>query len=487
MSKNLTEAQNEVQVAEIRYHDDALMIPNGMSPQQAIDLLERQRDYLEEEVEISRVYEAFPWDGANALKVCLQKTFGWAAAEGTPGFFGKRPPQMITIEVGFGETVRIPWGRFSLPGVKGYIQTGASRANGRICFAISGVVKRKDEANIEKLLAEVGEYLKVNSIYAGKAIKISFRNEDGDLLEMPEPKFLDTTHVSREMLVYSKEVEAAIETNLFTPITRINDCIANGIPVKRGVLLGGPYGTGKTMAATVASKLAVDAGITYLYVPHSNELADAIEFAKQYDRTACVIFCEDIDRAVTGERSVEMDDILNILDGIDTKNSKIIVVLTTNHLENINPAMLRPGRLDAIIDVQAPDAEAVQRLIRLYGAGTVATDTDLTDVGNLLAGTIPAVIAEVVKRAKLVQLGLQQPGTKVENITGEALFAAGQSMQAQVDLLNAQSAKKVVAPTFDDVVGNAVLAVLNREGVTKAVSDVDKKTNTMMENFGFRN
>lgn len=486
MSKNLTEAQKEVHVAEIVYHGDQLLIPHGMSADQAIDLLVRQRDYLEEEVEISRTYNAFPWDGANALAIGLQTKFGWAAAEGTPGFFGKRPPKMITIEVGFGETKRIPWGRFSLPGVQGYIQTGVSQQDGRICFAISGVVKRKDEATIEALLAEVGEYLKVHSIYAGKAIKINFRDEDGDLLEMPEPKFLDTSHISRDMLVYSAEVEEAIETNLFTPITRINDCIANGIPVKRGVLLGGPYGTGKTMAATVASKLATDAGITYLYVPHCGELADAIEFAKQYDRTACVIFCEDIDRAVTGERSVEMDDILNILDGIDTKNSKIITVLTTNHLENINPAMLRPGRLDAIIDVQAPDAEAVQRLIRLYGAGTVAEDADLSAVGDLLSGTIPAVIAEVVKRAKLVQLGLQEPGTKVTGITGEALLAAGKSMQAQVDLLNAQSAKKVVEPTFKQVIGEAVLSVLEDRGVTKAVTDVDKKTSVMMENFGFR-
>jgi transitional endoplasmic reticulum ATPase len=275
------------------------------------------------------------------------------------------------------------------------------------------------------------------------------------------------------MLVYSRAVEEAITTNLFTPIERMQDCIANNIPVKRGVLLGGPYGTGKTLAATVASKLAEQHGITYLYVPHSDELADAIEFAKQYDRTACVIFCEDIDRAISGERSVAMDDILNILDGIDTKNSKIITVLTTNHLENINPAMLRPGRLDAIINVEAPDAEAVQRLIRLYGEGTIAQDTDLKPSGELLAGTIPAVIAEVVKRAKLVQLQLQEPGTKVENITGEAVYSAAQTMQSQIDLLAAQSAKKVIEPTFKDVIGDAVLHALNKTPLEKVGQQVD--------------
>ncbi|ENQ1546145.1 ATP-binding protein [Salmonella enterica] len=472
MSKDLTDAQKPVHVAEVVYHGDKLLIPQGMSTQEAIDLLERQRDYLEEEVEINRVYDAFPWDGANALAVALKTKFGWAAAEGTPSFFGKRPPKMITIEVAYGETIRIPWGRFSLPNVEGYIQTTASQKNGRICFAIAGIVKRKDEANVELLFNEIGEYLKAHSIYAGKAIKIRFRDDKGQLLEMPEPKFLATDHISRDMLVYSREVEEAIATNLFTPIERLQDCIANGIPVKRGVLLGGPYGTGKTMAATVASKLAVDNNITYLYVPHCDELADAIEFAKQYDRTACVIFCEDIDRALNGERSVEMDDILNILDGIDTKAAKIITVLTTNHLENINPAMLRPGRLDAIINVNAPDAEAVTRLIRLYGEGTIAPDTDLEPTGKLLAGTIPAVIAEVVKRAKLVQLQLQAPGTKVENITGEAVFAAAQTMQDQIELLAAQSAKKVVEPTFKEVIGEAVVYALEKKGVDETASKI---------------
>ena len=457
MSKTLQAAAEPVHVAEIVYHGDQLLIPNGMSVGQAIDMLERRRDYLEEEVSISRTYNAFPWDGANALAEALTAKFGWAAAEGTPGFFGKRPPRMITIEVDYNKTRKIPWGRFSLPGVEGYIQTDAQHKDGRICFAISGEVKRKDEAIIEVLLGEIEEYLKVNSIYAGKAIKLRFRDDDGDLLEMPEPKFLQTDHISRDMLVYSKKIEDEIEHNLFTPITRMNDCIANGIPVKRGVLLGGPYGTGKTMAATVASKLAVDAGITYVYVPHADELADAIEFAKQYDRTACVIFCEDIDRAIAGERSVEMDDILNILDGIDTKGSKIITVLTTNHLENINPAMLRPGRLDAIINVLAPDADAVARLFRLYGGSTITAEEDLSKASELLSGTIPAVIAEVVKRAKLVQLGLQPAGTKVERITGDALYQSALSMQDQINLLAEQSKKKHVEPSFKEVIGGAVV------------------------------
>lgn len=463
LSRNLSDEDKRVQVAEVVHHEGQLAIPNGMSVRQAIKLLERRESYLEEDVQVSRTFNVFPWDGANALNIALKDKFGWAAAEATPGFFGPTPPKMITIEVGFGITRTIPWGRFSLPGITGFLQTGANRKDGRVIFECHAIVKRQDEATIEDLYDRIGAYLNDNSIYAGQAVKIRFRDDDGDLLDMPEPKFMDTSFISRDMLVYSKDVTEAIETNLFAPIERIKDCVANGIPVKRGVLLGGPYGTGKTMAATVASRLAVDNGVTYLYIPHADELSDAIEFAKQYERNACVIFCEDIDRAINGERSVAMDDILNILDGIDTKNAQIITVLTTNHLENINPAMLRPGRLDAIINVNAPDAEAVQRLIRLYGKGTIADETDLTAAGEILDGAIPAVIAEVVKRAKLAQLRRQAPGTKVENITAEAVVDAAKSMQSQIDLLNEQSKKKHVEPTFKDVMGSALLSALGTD------------------------
>lgn len=478
--RNLSSENDKVQVAEVVYHKGQLMIPEGMNVHQAIDVLQRRADYLEEEVQVSQHFNVFPWDGANALAIMLEQKFGWAAAEATPGFFGKTPPKMINIEVGFGLTRKIPWGRFSLPGIEGFLQTGVERKEGRIIFVCHAVVKRAHEATVQDLYDNIGEYLNKNSIYAGQAIKIRFRDDDGKLLEMPEPKFLDVSGITRDMLVYSKDVTDQIETNLFTPIERVQDCITNDIPVKRGVLLGGPYGTGKTMAATVASALAVQNGVTYVYVPHADELSDAIEFAKQYNSTACVVFCEDIDRSVNGERSVAMDDILNILDGIDTKKARIITVLTTNHLLDINPAMLRPGRLDAIINVDVPDAEAIQRLIHLYGKGTVKPDADLTATSTLLVGAIPAVIAEVVKRAKLAQLRLQERGTQVVEITAEALYVSAQSMQSQITLLNEQSRKKVVEPTFNEVMGNAVLFALGGD-VKDILANVDVRSREILE------
>lgn len=463
MGKTLEQAAPKVNVAEIVNHGEKLILPDGMTPRDAIELLRRREEYLETEVVLSEKFDVFPWDGANAFSEVLTKRYGWSPAVPTPGFFGDNPPQMVSVEVALGQYRQVPWGRFALPNVTGWVHTGVAGKDGRVVFALNAKVKRKDEETVKALFADTRDYLSKNSLYRGKAIRLRFRDEDGDKLEMPEPKFLDTNDVNENMLVYSQSVMNAIETNLFTPIERVQDCLANGISVKRGVLLGGTYGTGKTLAAKVASKIAANNGITYLYVPRADELGEAIEFAKQYQSPACVIFCEDIDRVMAGERSVEMDDILNVIDGIDTKSANIITVLTTNDLTAINPAMLRPGRLDAVIEVTPPDAQAVEKLLRVYAGDTISADTNLNVIGQLLAGSIPAVIAEVVKRAKLAQLRRQRAGERVSLLSEGALIEASETMASQLQLLDRAINGVVVAkPDLEVALSTVVRKALDR-------------------------
>ena len=458
MSKSLSEQPKIVNNVDIVRHGEQLLIPETMTMEDAVELLERRIAYDAQEVAFSENFEVFPWDGANALDAVLTERYGWAPATATPSMFGPQPPKMITIDIGYGERKEVAWGRFSLPNIAGFIQCSADKVRGRLVFKVDAKVLRRDEDNIKKLFRELRAKLNEESIYRGKAFKMRFRNDDGDVLEMPEPQFINHMDIDPATLVYATDVQASIETNLFTPIRRIRDCKANGIPVKRGVLLGGMYGCGKTLAAKVAARLAVEQGVTYLYVQRADELADAVEFVKMYSNPGAVIFCEDIDRAVNGNRSTEMDDILNIIDGIDTKSANIITVLTTNNLNAINPAMLRPGRLDAVINVTEPDAPAAEKLVRIYGGSTIAADLDLTEVGETLAGQIPAVIAEVVKRAKLSQLKLQEEGTVVENITAQALLDSMNSMRDQVSMLKLET--NTHQPTAEELIKDKVLAEL---------------------------
>lgn len=456
--------------ADILRTGSQLIIPEGVTLDQAIDLLNRRKKFEEEETDLSRTFDVFPLDGAVSLDRVLNRLYGWAPAIATPGFFTSNPPKLIAVNTSPTEVKQVPWGRFKLPNIEGYVETSLARADtGRIIFQVVARVKRKHEEDINKLFQEIDKEVKANSIYRGKAIKIRFRDQEGEPLPMPTPVFLDTSFIKEEQLVYSRHVMDAVVTNLFTPIRRAADCLKNGITLKRGVILGGTYGTGKTLAAAVASKIAYDTGITYIYAERADELKDALEFAKQYQSPAAVVFVEDIDRTITGGRSAEMDAVLNTIDGVDGKNNHIIVVLTTNAINKVHPAMLRPGRLDAVIDITPPDGEAVQRLLRNYGSGMIRKDADLTEVGKVLQGNIPAVIAEVVKRAKLSQLAIQPEGTPITEITPQALLEAANTMRMQIELVRGQPEEK--HSKLEDLFKGLIKEAVSRDGAVTVETD----------------
>lgn len=457
--KNLNEAGADADalrkvVAEVVHAGSQMILPEGCSLEEGIDLLQRRMAYMNEVVNIAETIDVSPLDGAHALDRVLAARYGWSEVGATPGWFGSTPPTLVAVEVSRGKRVNVPFGRFTMPTIKGHLEIGGEIQNGRVQFAVKAQIRRESEQEVMELLAELRAFLVNGSIYRGQAVRVRFLKDNGDVLPLPDIRYIDTD-VDERTLIYSRDVEAMIHTNLFTPLLRLRELEANGITFRRGVLLGGTYGTGKTLAAKVASKYAVQAGVTYLYVPRADELKQAIEFARQYQSPGCVIFCEDVDRVTKGERSVAMDDLLNIIDGIDGKNDRIMVVLTTNDLQNIHPAMLRPGRLDAVIEVTAPDADAVERLLRSYGGDSIVGFEDLSEAGAILAGEIPATIAEVVKRAKLAQIGLQPVGEPVGHISGRALAIAATTMSRQLALLKTDR-NPPREPTMREVIEGAV-------------------------------
>lgn len=460
MASTLQDAQRTV-VAEIVRTGEQLLIPEGMTLHQAMKLIQARIVYEDQETSIHRVYNVFPWDGAYALMRVLERKFGWAQSVPTPGFFGDTPPQMIAVQTGLDTSVNVAWGNMALPGIKGVVTTGMAKEEGRAVFRLSATVQRKYEAQIAELFQLVKEELEAHSLYRGKAITMRFKDDDGDPMAIPTLAFVDTRGIDRNTAIYNEDIHRALDVSLWTPIERALDCIANDIPLKRGILLGGTYGTGKTLTLTVAAALAAKEGITYVHVQRADELADAIRFARQYQSPAAIVACEDIDRTTDGERTVEMDDLLNTIDGIDGKNSNIMVALTTNQIENINAAMLRPGRLDAIIEIRPPDAPTVERLIRRYLGNALPVNEDVTAAAEALKGEIPAVIAEVCKRAKLAQLSHQEAGLPVRNLSGQAVIDAATTMTIQLAVLKRATEKAPPPPALDEAMTNMVRKAMN--------------------------
>lgn len=420
---------------EIKRCGEQLIVPEDMKLSEAITWLTRKAKEEEQEIRLNEIIECHPLEGAYALNRALQQKYGWTSLIPTPGFFGSNPPMLLSFETDVGVTTQVPWGRMQMPGIEGYIETGVETKDGRYIFRLGGIIRQKNKHDIAKLMDLARSIASKDSIYRGKAIRTNFPEPGEDFSPRDNwPKFLNVMDVNEDELIFSEDTRKLVEASIFTLVEKTKLCRAMGVPLKRGNLLEGPYGCGKTLTAYVAAKKCVENGWTFIYLDSVSQLASALIFAKNYQ--PAMIFAEDIDRAVKGdERTHDIDTILNTIDGIDSKGSEIIVVLTTNHVEQLNQAMLRPGRLDAIIPVRPPDAKAVQKLIKLYARGLMGEGEDLSKAGNLLEGQIPAIIREVVERSKLSSISRVTKDAETIQITGEDLVNAANGMMQQFELL----------------------------------------------------
>jgi len=458
-------------VIEVVQWGEKLIVPEKLPLDRAVKVLQQKIEFEQQDVAINAVVPGFMFDAAHAFYRVLQEKFGWANSVATPTMFGPKPPVMLSVPVDIDKVVEVPWGRFELPGVEGFVQTSADYQDGQWVFVIGGIVKRVHEKQIGEIVEATKAYVREHSVYREKAFQVRWRDDDGDINEMPMPTFLSLPGNTRNSLIFSEEVQAALETSLFTIIENTDEVRRMGVPLKRGILLSGPYGTGKSMTSTATAELATANGWTFINCLRAGELGDVLRLARQYQ--PCVVFCEDIDRVLDGKRSVDMDEILNIVDGVESKNTEILVVLTTNNVERIHQAMLRPGRLDAVIHVAPPDAQAAERLMRHYGAGLIPSDEDISEAGRLMEGQIPAVLREVVERSKLSALRVQKAaGTKSSLVvTKDALIDAALSMKNQLDLL-AERKEDTRTPTEKgaQLLANAIVEAGSLNGAAAAAA-----------------
>lgn len=448
---------------------DKLVIPKDVDIKDIIEVLNRRKDEEDGNVQIVEMIDAFPLDAARALKLALEELFPSFYREGKKvmTFMGEIdiPPQMRSIETGHNKTELIHWGRFCVPGSEGNIETKFSIKNNRQVLSIVANVQQKEEYLVRSIAEKTREILKTNSVYKGKAFSVVFETimQDDQKIDICTPSFFDITAADRTEIIYNKNTQDAIEMNLFTLLRRTNMCREHMVPLKRGILLYGTYGVGKSLAALHTAKLAQDNGWTYIYVKNPWDIPNAIGFAQQYQ--PAVLFCEDIDKAVSGARGISMDKILNSLDGIDSKSTEIITIMTTNVVKELDPAMMRPGRIDAAIEIPAPDRFTVNRLIQLYGRGYLRKDADFSGVCELFEDQIPAVIGEAVEKAKLYAIGRSTTGSiEVSPAELEIAFA---TMKVQRSLLEEERSEYMSE-------GEKSAKILV-EGLNKILKDIFRK------------
>jgi cell division protease FtsH len=193
---------------------------------------------------------------------------------------------------------------------------------------------------------------------------------------------------------------------------------ALGARIPKGVLLYGPPGTGKTL---LARAVAGEAGVPFYAISGSDfvemfvgvgasRVRDLFEQAKQ--NAPAIIFIDEIDAvgrhrgAGMGgghdEREQTLNQMLVEMDGFDVK-ANVILIAATNRPDILDPALLRPGRFDRQIGVDAPDLEGRKKILEVHGRGKPLADgVDLEVVARKTPGFTGADLANVLNEAALL-------------------------------------------------------------------------------------
>jgi cell division protease FtsH len=208
-------------------------------------------------------------------------------------------------------------------------------------------------------------------------------------------------------------------------LEEIKDFLANpdryrqmGAKIPKGVLLFGPPGTGKTL---LARAVAGEAGVPFMSISGSDfvemfvgvgaaRVRDLFEQAKQ--TAPAIIFIDEIDAvgrhrgAGLGgghdEREQTLNQLLVELDGFEG-NTGVIVMAATNRPDILDPALLRPGRFDRQITVDAPDVEGREAILGVHSKGKpLGDDIDLAVLARRTPGFTGADLANLINEAALL-------------------------------------------------------------------------------------
>src|SRR5690606_4014621 len=193
---------------------------------------------------------------------------------------------------------------------------------------------------------------------------------------------------------------------------------AIGARIPKGVLLYGPPGTGKTL---LARAVAGEAGAPFSSISGSDFVemfvgvgASRVRdlFTQAKENAPAIIFIDEIDAVGrhrgagmgggNDEREQTLNQMLVEMDGFDP-NANVIVIAATNRPDILDPALLRPGRFDRQIGVDAPDLKGRQRILEVHAKGKpLAKSVELEIVARKTPGFTGADLANVLNEAALL-------------------------------------------------------------------------------------
>jgi len=251
----------------------------------------------------------------------------------------------------------------------------------------------------------------MNQVQGGGGRVMQFAKSKAKLIskDMPKTTFADVAGCEEAIEELHEIKEFLQEPAKFQAV---------GAKIPKGVLLYGQPGTGKTL---LARAVAGEAGVPFYSISGSDfvemfvgvgasRVRDLFEQAKE--NAPAIVFIDEIDAvgrhrgAGMGgghdEREQTLNQLLVEMDGFDVRGG-VILIAATNRPDILDPALLRPGRFDRQISVDAPDLNGREKILKVHARGKpMASDVDLMAVARRTPGFTGADLANVLNEAALL-------------------------------------------------------------------------------------
>ena len=229
--------------------------------------------------------------------------------------------------------------------------------------------------------------------------------------------------------------------------------------IPKGVLLVGPPGTGKTL---LARAVAGEAKVPFFSISGSEfvEMFVGVGAARVRDlfsqaaaQAPCIIFIDELDALgkargmnVMGghdEREQTLNQLLVEMDGFET-NKGVIIMAATNRPEILDPALMRPGRLDRQVLVDRPDINGREAILKIHSRNvTLGPEVDLRRIAGRTPGFVGADLANIINEAALLA-ARNDKDTVEPGDFDEAIDRVVAGLQKKNRVMNAQE-KEIVA------------------------------------------
>lgn len=255
---------------------------------------------------------------------------------------------------------------------------------------VEGPAKRRKE--IERFVNEVKRIAREQNFYRGKKIEFGGRIH-----------FLNVKDKSWGSIILKPEIKREIRANTIDFLSKRKCWAEYGIPQKRGILLAGEPGTGKTVIckALMAEVDGVTCITTNAYGLSADEyITELYEMAQ--DLSPCIVFIEDIDLIGLNreeyhyQRGPALLSLLNVLDGVEEKR-EIVTVATTNNLETLDRAISqRPSRFDRVVKLSLPSLEERKELVGLLCQKIPLDEPTQSCIARKTEHCTPAQLQEVI-------------------------------------------------------------------------------------------